>query len=184
MIAEALRATYHELWNESTSYCLKRPYWFSGTYSLILIYCLSYKVASHTTKLLFNVGYGVLNSWNLERFISIKGYPVQYPYFHPFTYILSLPLTLLKIMSGLKGKMAIVKLKHNRFPNSPLLPTGLFCFKFQNKNINKAKSLQVWGPSCQSQGTLHAQTVPQAVWALKNTWKITLTITNHKTFAD
>lgn len=87
-------------------------------------------------------------------------------------------------MSGFKGKMAIVSLKHNPFQNSLFLPTALFCFKLQNKYINKAKSLQVWGPSCQSQGTLHAQAVPQAVWALKNTLKITLTISNHKTLPD
>lgn len=80
--------------------------------------------------------------------------------------------------------MAIVSLKPNPFQNSPLLPTALSCFKLQNKYINKAKSLQVWGPSCQSQGTLHAKTVPQAVWALKSTLNITWTISNHKTCTD
>lgn len=37
--------------------------------------------------------------------------------------------------------MAIVSLKHKPFQNSHFLPTALFCFKLQNKYINKAKVL-------------------------------------------
>lgn len=86
MIVDAPKIMYHFLLKEP-AIGWRNCFDFLELMVLILIHCLWHNVTNHTARLLFYIGYGVLNSMNLDRHIHIKVYPIHYPSLLLSTYI-------------------------------------------------------------------------------------------------